>query len=373
MAHFLAPSSGSVSIRNFLKLSTAFLVAAAFVTTACHRGVTDPHDPKFIVAEKGTWKITRADLDAEIAAFLKQNHATEAQVGPSKMPLLETQVLRSLVLKQLLLERAAALPLKDVDKDEAAAMETIKQRVAPGESLDDRLKAAGMTMADLKTKIHEEVVINKVLEMEAFKDVEPTEQEINAFYLEHKDQPPISTPAKLRASRILRMVDDKTSPADKAAQKKAIDKARDRVAHGEDFSKVATEVSEDRYSGPKGGDIGYFQRGENEAEFDEVVFNLKPGTLSPVFLTPLGYQFVKVTDSKAAGILSVAETSASIANYLRGMKQSVQVKAYSKKLLDDGKVTFYLKLVDLPTQGADGSPSGADGAAAAPAPGSTPQ
>src|SRR5271154_6506347 len=97
----------------------ALVLAGAALLAGCHPAVTDPKDPKFIVAEKGTWQITRAELDKEIAAILKQHQATPEQVGPSKMPIVETQVLKNMVLEKLVMDRAAVLPLKDVDKDEA--------------------------------------------------------------------------------------------------------------------------------------------------------------------------------------------------------------------------------------------------------------
>jgi parvulin-like peptidyl-prolyl isomerase len=155
-------------------------------------------------------------------------------------------------------------------------------------------------------------------------------------------------PPKLRASRVLVVVDQKASPADKAAKKKAITAARDRVAKGEDFSKVAMQVSEDRYSGPKGGDIGYFQRGENEPQFDDVAFSSKVGILSPVFETPMGYQFIKVTETKLGGPMAVAEARASISQYLKQGKVAHQEQAYTEKLLKDSGVTFHMTLVDPP-------------------------
>ena len=166
----------------------------------------------------------------------------------------------------------------------------------------------------MKKRINEQVLIEKTLQAEAIHDVEPTEKEVNDFYLGHQDL--FNVPLKLRASRVLVVTDEKTTPAEKAAKKKKIDQARARVAKGEDMSKVAMEVSEDRYSAPRGGDIGYFQRGENEAEFDQVAFASKVGVLSPVFETPMGYQFIKVTEIKPAGTLSIDEARAPIAQEL---------------------------------------------------------
>jgi len=345
--------------KNFLLLPAVLLAGLVLTTTGCHRAVTDPKAPNFIVAEKGSWQVSRADLNKEVDGYLKHHQMTAEQVGPAKMPMLETAMLDNIVLEKLLLDRAAALPLKDVDKDTAAAFDQVKGRAPSQQDFEQQLKTAGLTVDDLKKRIHDQVLIRKVLEADAFQNIEPSEQEINDFYLKNKDR--FNIPPKIRASRILVLVDDKTSPADKAAKKKVIDQARARVAKGEDFSKVAMEVSQDQYSAPKGGDIGFFQKGENEPQFDAVAFTSKQGELSPVFITPLGYQFLKVTETQAGGPVSIADARVVITKYLRQGKQGELANAYTSKLLAQGGVTYHLVRVDL---NAPSQPS----PAAAPAP-----
>ena len=333
-------------------------LAAVFLLSlsACHQQVTDPKDPRFIVAETKDWTITRADLTSEINEFLKERQKTVADVDPSKMPLLETQVLNNMVIKKLIFARAATLNLQDVDKDDAATFEKLKAQFPTEADLEAKLKSVGMTVDDAKRQIHEGTVIRKTLEKDAFQNVEPTDAEINAFYMQNQDK--MAVPEKVRVSRIIIMADDKTSPTDRAAKKKAINKAYTRVTKGEDFAKVATEVSEDRYSAPKGGDLGYSQRGENEENFDKVAFGLKPGAVSPVFETPMGYEFIKVTDVHPAGTLPIAQERPNIEKFLRQNKQRQAMDAYAKKILADGNVTFHLKQVQLPQPGA-GMPAGA--------------
>jgi peptidyl-prolyl cis-trans isomerase C len=327
--------------------SALLFAGVVVVLSGCHPAVTDPNDPKFIVAEKAPWQITEGDLDAEVADYLKQHQATAEQVGPSKMPMLKTAMLKNMVLKKILLGKAAALQLKDDDLDKAVNAQIDQIKGAAGdEEFQTQLKTAGITLDDLKKRMREKVEIEKVLDAEAFKNVDPTEQEVDAIYMQHKDS--FVIPEKVRASRILIMVDDKTSPADKAAKKKAIDKAHDRVAKGEDFSKVATEVSEDKYSAPRGGDINYFQKGENEPGFDDVAFNTKVNTVSPVFQTQLGYQFIKVTAIQPAGVIPVAQARSFITSKLREMKMSQQEQAYAKTLLDNSGVTYHMLLIDPP-------------------------
>ena len=351
------------------------LAAVTALASSCHPApptpppVTDAKDPKFVVADKGNWAITRAQLNKEVDAFLSERHATPAQVG-DKMPSLETYVLKNMVLEKLLLARAGELQLKDVDKDEATAFDQLKSRFPGDKEFQDQLKQAGLTVDDLKKQIHDQVLIHKVLETEALKNTDPSDQEINDFYMKNKNV--FNVPPKIRASRVLVMVDEKATPAEKAAKKKKIDKARARVAKGEEFSKVATEVSDDKYSAPKGGDVGFFQRGENEPQFDDVVFASKIGVLTPVFETPLGYQFVKVTEARPAGIVPVADARASIAQHLKKAKTDHEEQAYTENLLKNGGVTYHIPLVDPPAPPAGAPPQEGGNADASAAPQSAP-
>jgi peptidyl-prolyl cis-trans isomerase C len=370
MAIFSPHCRQFLSSKNLFSLSTAFLAVVTLLASGCHPAVTDPKDPKFIVAEKGNWKITRAELDAEMADYLKQHQMTAAQIGPAKMPMFETAMLDNAVLKKIFLDKAAAMQMKDLDKEEAETLGKLKSRYPSEDEFQKQLQKAGFSLDELKKRIHEDAQIHRVLEAEAYQNADPAEQEVNDFYLKNKEH--FNTPAKVRASRILILVDEKTTPADKAAKKKAIDKAHARIVKGEDFAKVAAEVSEDQYSKSRGGDINFFQRGENEPQFDEVAFNTKQGALSAVFETPMGYQFLKVTDVQPAGEVPMAQAAPIITNYLRQMKKAELEQAYTKKLLADKTITFHLVRVELPQQPPQGLQGGQGEQAPPPANASAP-
>jgi parvulin-like peptidyl-prolyl isomerase len=342
-------------LRRFLGALPSLSLAAGLILSlaGCHPVIKDPDDPRFIVAEKpGDWSITRKDLEAEIDLLLHQQHRTREEFGPAKMPIIESQVLHSMVLKKLILARAGPLNIApaDVDKDTNALLDQVKSQAPTPEDFDAKLKEAGVTVDQFKARIHDDIIIRKVLEAEALHDDQPTDQEIDDFYLKNKDK--FIVPDKIRASRVLIMVDDHTSPADKAAKKKEIDAARARVENGEDFGKVASEISEDRYSAPKGGDIGYFQKGEEEEQFDAVAFATKPGVVSPVFQTPMGYQFLKVTDVQAGGTLAIAQVRDVIAQHLKEEKEGQQGNDYTQALLGKSGVIFHLVPVNPATSAA---------------------
>jgi len=357
----------------------AAILASLLLLTACKKpAVTDPNDPSFIVASVGQWTVTRADLNKQVDEALKQQGATREQVPPANMPGIESQVLRFLVLKKILLDKAATMKLPDIDKQVNDAVEYAKSRSGPKTMTDaelgDILKSHGMTLDAWKQNLHDMATMQAVLDAGAAKDIQPTDQEIDAIYNAHKDA--FTVPAMIRASRVLIQAAESDTPAQKAAKKKAIDAARARVMKGEDFSKVAMEVSQDRSSAPKGGDMGKFPRGENEPGFDDVAFKTKVNTVSPVFVDNMGYQFVKVTDSTPAGTIPLAEARALIAPKLAQEKKSVAENAYALSLLKDPSVQFYLKMIDpgsqmpAPPSGPGGGPAPApsQSAEAAPAP-----
>ncbi|MFI5219237.1 MAG: peptidylprolyl isomerase [Bacteroidia bacterium] len=104
----------------------------------------------------------------------------------------------------------------------------------------------------------------------------------------------------VRASHILIKVNADALPKDTLAAFSKVMKARDRLIKGEDFSKVAMEVSEDPSAKDNGGDLGYFTGMMMVYPFETVAFNTKVGELSMPVRTKYGYHILKVVDSRPA-------------------------------------------------------------------------
>lgn len=134
----------------------------------------------------------------------------------------------------------------------------------------------------------------------AFVKVVP-DADAEAYYKEHRAE--FERPMRLKASHVLVQVPP-TGGND------AEDKARTKVAEvirrakaGEDFGKMAKELSEDTATAPQGGDLGYVGKGELVPQFEEALFPLKKGEISPQPVrTPFGYHAIKVADVQAGGL-----------------------------------------------------------------------
>lgn len=90
---------------------------------------------------------------------------------------------------------------------------------------------------------------------------------------------------QVRASHIL--VDDE----------RLANKLYDRISGGADFALLAKKHSTCP-SGRKGGDLGFFQKGQMVPEFEKTAFELEVNALSKPVRTKFGYHLIKVTGKK---------------------------------------------------------------------------
>jgi peptidyl-prolyl cis-trans isomerase D len=144
---------------------------------------------------------------------------------------------------------------------------------------------------------------------------QPSEDELKAQYEEQKAQ--FGAPERRKVSHILIGADMDKEDAAKAALAKA-EQVRDQLAKGADFAKLAKELSEDKASGAKGGDLGFINKEAMDPNFSKVAFELPKGELSQPVKTPFGYHLIKVTELVPATIKPFEEVRAELAkNYQR--------------------------------------------------------
>ena len=100
-----------------------------------------------------------------------------------------------------------------------------------------------------------------------------TDEEINAYLAQH---PELDTDTKNRAKA---------------------EEVLKRARAGEDFGKLAQEFSSDG-SKDKGGDLGWFGKGDMVPEFEQAAYALKPGEISNVVQSKFGFHIIKLEERK---------------------------------------------------------------------------
>jgi len=93
-----------------------------------------------------------------------------------------------------------------------------------------------------------------------------------------------------------------------------------RVKGGENFAKVADEVSKD--PGSKGGDLGWFTRDRMVPEFGEAAYKLKKGEISEPVKSQFGWHVIKLEDKRVKPFPSFEEVKTQVAQYVAQKSQS---------------------------------------------------
>jgi parvulin-like peptidyl-prolyl isomerase len=159
-------------------------------------------------------------------------------------------------------------PITDAEKEQ------FRQQWAEMSLLADKGKAAGVDKdraVQLQIELQEAFTLNKIYEVQLAKTkFNPTPQEIQDYFAKHPELDP------------------------KAARQKAEDLLK-RARGGEDFAALAKENSEDPGSKEKGGDLGWFSRGQMVKQFEDAAFGLKDNEISDIVESPFGYHIIKVT------------------------------------------------------------------------------
>ncbi len=120
-------------------------------------------------------------------------------------------------------------------------------------------------------------------------------------------------------------------------------KVAERVKGGEDFAKVAGEVSKDPGSKTDGGDLGFFTKDRMVEPFAEAAFKLEPGQISDPVKSQFGWHVIKVEEKRAKPAPSFEETKDQVEAYLGRKAQqdlitSLRKDAKIERLDDKGNL-----------------------------------
>lgn len=112
---------------------------------------------------------------------------------------------------------------------------------------------------------------------------------------------------EVKASHILIKVAQNASPSDTLKAHKRAMEIRKRVQNGEDFAKLARELSEDPSAKENSGNLGYFSVLYMIYPFESAVYNAEPGKITTPVRSQFGYHLILVENKRAnKGEITVA-------------------------------------------------------------------
>jgi peptidyl-prolyl cis-trans isomerase C len=290
-------------MKKFLLITTiiagAAVLAMPYAATAA--------EASKVYATVGTETITQADIDAKTSMLPPQFRA-RYETADGKKKLVE-----QLTKMSLLSQEARRLQL---DKKEEVAK---------------RIK-----------EIADNLIIQELIKQEVIDKIKVNEADLEKYYKEHKQE--FIEPEKVKVNIIQFKLKDNATPEEKKAQKKKAELALKRLKKGDDFEKVAKEVSEDERTKNSGGNTGFFSKGKRMNTYGEKVeekaFALKTGQISDIIEEKNGEYIIKVGEKKPQKEETFQEAKPKIE---RRMQQEDQRKAYDT-YLDSLKSRYPVKI-----------------------------
>lgn len=246
-----------------------------------------------LIQGKSNTAITAQDIDADALRM-----PAEMRSVVLKKPETVQQIASNLYARRMFAQQAVQAGL-DKDPQIAAAIQVAKDKVLSDAMLEHLDKKSTPT-----DKVIQDLALNK--------------------YKANQDRFKVGEEVKVRHILALELKPESREKAEKIlADLKA----------GGDFAALAKEHSADKGSAEKGGDLGYFGKGQMLPEFEKAAFALqKKGELSGLVETKFGYHILKLDDRRAPRVRTFDEVKDELIKEVRAtITQDARV-AEAKKI-----------------------------------------
>jgi len=303
-----------------------------------------------VAAEKQTSKgkiavvngsvITQDDFDQEMARFRQQFARRGQSLSDTQLQALKDKVIEGLINQELLYQESQN---KHVNVAEGAIneqLEAFKKRFQDEEQFQSALSKMNLSVAAIKAKIKRGLSIQHFIDQQFIQKTKVTPEEVKNYYDTHPAA--FKQPELVHASHILIKVAPQADETEKAAARKRIEEIQQVLRDGADFALLARQFSQGP-SGPKGGDLGFFRRGQMVKPFEDAAFALSPGGVSDIVETQFGYHLIKTIEKKAETLIEYEKVKDNLRQYLLKKKVQGPVSDYVQGLKEKAKIERFAK------------------------------
>jgi peptidyl-prolyl cis-trans isomerase SurA len=319
------------------------LFAASIVLAACVVVPTRAEIIEQILVKVNGEILTKTELEQRQVAALRTRMQGQ-QVDPEALKNDETlkkalaeitpPLLVSAIDEMLLLQRGRELGLRLGDDQFKAVVANIRkeQNLQEDAKFQAALAQEGMTMDDLRKQLERQMLIEQVQRQEVGSKLSITEEEARQYYAKHPEEFTDSASVTLREIFIdVPAAAGGVNVGKDDEVKKQIEDVRARALKGEDFAKLAAEVSTSA-SKANGGLIGPFSHADMSPQLLGLVEKMKPGDLTAPIRTPKGYQLFKLETMKAQALQPFDSVRDVIGEKVAGVRTQVEMRKFLGRL-----------------------------------------
>jgi len=316
-----------------LTIGLTLLLVSAFAFAA------DKKTPGDKVAVVNGVIINRGEFDRELDFFVRRAAPDGQQIPDLQLAKIKNDVLENLIDREVLFQESKKKGVEVKADAISDQLKSIKQRYPDEAQFTKMLEGMGLTESDVQAQIKRGMAIQQLINKEVAEKVKISDEESKKYYDTHPEF--FKQPEQVRASHILIKVDENASEAQKTEAQKKIKEVQQKLQKGEDFGTLAKTYSEGP-SGPGGGNLGYFRRGQMVEPFEDAAFKLKPGETSDIVETRFGYHLIKVVDKQPEKTMTYAEIKDQLNEHLKKQKLETEVDVYIDNLRKGAKIEKFI-------------------------------
>ncbi|MBN2180432.1 MAG: peptidylprolyl isomerase [Sedimentisphaerales bacterium] len=292
-------------------------------------------------------EITESRVQALIDDALSQFSNNTTQMPPAILEQYRKQIrpqaLDQLVAECLLAEKVKQGNIVVSDEEVINALTQMLSSQPEPLTLEDykqKLIENGKNFDEQKERIRKGLAYERVLGAQLEGKLNITEEDARKFYDENIKQ--FERGEQIRASHIL--IKPVYTQGGDPNEAKAVAKAKaqellKKIKEGADFAMLA-KANSNCPSAERGGDLGFFSKGDMTPPFEEAAFGLNLGQISDIVETEYGYHIIRVTDQRGAGAIPFDEVKDNLIQQLTTQRQNELTNAYIESLKAEAEIVY---------------------------------
>lgn len=277
-----------------------------------------------------------------------QSAVSEAEKKAVLTDAARSQIRRSaldrLIEKKLTEQKIRELNIKVSEEEIRQAIDDVRKQnnIPSQEALVAALAAQGLSFDQYRAQLQEQIEKLKLVSIEVRAKVQVGETEMRDYYA--ANLPKYSEEESYRARHIFFKTGEKSTQEEIQRSKATALAVLADARGGKDFAELAKKFSEDPAARKDGGDLGSFKKGDMQPELEKSILSLKPGEISELVTTPIGFHIIKL-EARVAGTTRPFESvKAEIEEILYRKKSEERFSQWAKELR--GKASVEIRDLD---------------------------
>ncbi len=274
--------------------------------------------------------------DFDLAVQIHFAGRPRANVGLQELRSARETVLQHLIDNELLYQRAVKASGSVSNADVESQVKSMQEHLGGPEEFARVLKESQVTEAGFRDQVRRTLLVTRFVQKEVTGAITVNDDEVKRYYEQNPKE--FTHAERARVSQIMVRALPGASAQVRTEARTRIEEILKALRSGESFESMARKHSE----GPeasRGGDTGFLTRGgKAPPPIERAAFSLRPGEMSDIIETRLGYHIILVTERLPEGVTPFDQAHRTIRAKRLARAQQETLETYLAGLRDKARI-----------------------------------